>query len=223
MRSHNQSGELNVLLIPFLLISILLIAVAVFAYNTYGEKENYKNHTDKIVAQAKLEAKKDEAAAKTKEFVEQQKQPLISYTAPGNDGSVNVMYPKTWSGYIDDSGSGGGVFDAYFNPAVVQSDDGGDSTTPYALRISLVNQTYDQTLQNYSDQVSQKTVTSQPYHLPKVPSVIGTRLTGQIQSNKKGQEIILPLRGNTLEIWTESDSYVQDFNKYILPNLTFSP
>jgi hypothetical protein len=62
-----------------------------------------------------------------------------------------------------------------------------------------------------------------PYKLPKVPGVVGSKITGAIESEKKGTLIILPLRANALEIWTESDKYLNDFNKYILPNLSFSP
>jgi len=62
--------------------------------------------------------------------------------------------------------------------------------------------------------------------LPKVPSVAGTRLSGQIFSSSKaapGTIVLVPMRDKTLEIWTESNDYLPDFNTYILPNLSFSP
>jgi hypothetical protein len=33
----------------------------------------------------------------------------------------------------------------------------------------------------------------------------------------------LPLRSQTVKIWTEGSQYGGDFNKYILPNFSFSP
>jgi hypothetical protein len=53
--------------------------------------------------------------------------------------------------------------------------------------------------------------------------VTGVRVDGQIADNIQGSMIILPLRDKTQEIWTESNSFLPDFNNNILPNLTFSP
>jgi hypothetical protein len=35
--------------------------------------------------------------------------------------------------------------------------------------------------------------------------------------------VVLPLRSQTVQIWTEGTQYVDDFNKLILPNFSFSP
>jgi hypothetical protein len=38
-----------------------------------------------------------------------------------------------------------------------------------------------------------------------------------------GTMVLLPMRDKTLEIWTESNDYLNDFNTYVLPNMTFAP
>lgn len=223
MKCNNQRGELNALLIPFILVSVLLVAVIVFTVSTYQKEQKYENHTNAIVKSAVNDATQQEAAVKEKEFAEREKQPLVSYTGPAQDGSIVVEYPKTWSAYVDASGNGNGMFDGYFQPKVVPADSGDQNAVPYALRIELINTPYDQSLQNYADNVTQNTVKVSPFRLKKVSNVVGSELTGQIQPNKKGVMIMLPLRGDTLEVWTESNAYVHDFNTYILPNLSFSP
>jgi hypothetical protein len=62
-----------------------------------------------------------------------------------------------------------------------------------------------------------------PYSLPKLPQVGGMYLTGQISQRQQGTMVLLPLRDKTLEVWTESSAYMNDFTNNVLPNLTFSP
>jgi hypothetical protein len=78
-------------------------------------------------------------------------------------------------------------------------------------------------MEAYSSRVEDGTVKISPYKLPKVSNVIGSKVVGQLDQDKKGTLIILPLRANALEIWTESDKNLNDFSKYILPHLSFSP
>lgn len=222
MKNREQRGEINILLIPLILVVLLLFGAAYFGYWSFGSRQDYKNNTDEKIATAVDIAKQQESTIKDQQFAEAQKSPLKAYTSPAADGTIVVNYPKTWSGYIDTTGNGGGLFDGYFNPQVVAADTG-DGTTLYALRVEVAQETYDQVLQDYSGQLQTGTIKVSPYKLPKVPSVVGVKITGQIQPQKKGTMIVLPLRGNTLEVWTESSQYTGDFNKYILPNLTFSP
>ena len=39
--------------------------------------------------------------------------------------------------------------------------------------------------------------------MAKVPSVVGVEITGQIQEQKTGVLVVLPLRNQVLEVWTE--------------------
>jgi hypothetical protein len=82
-------------------------------------------------------------------------------------------------------------------------------------------------MQQYNALVTQGKVTATAYSLPKVPNIIGTRLSGAVSltnpQETSGNMVVLPLRNTTLLIWTESNDYLSDFNNYILPNLTFSP
>ena len=216
----NERGSLNALLVPVILLTLLFIGAAVFAVWAYGGRQDYKNNVATKITQAVEANKKVVQAADAEQYAEAAKQPLKTYTAPEQYGSVAVSYPKTWSGYVA-TASSGNVIDGYFDPGVVPDVQAPDST--YALRVRILSQAYSQTLTQFSSYVKQNQLTMTAYSLPKLPQVGGMYLSGQITQQQKGTMIILPLRDKTLEVWTESDAYLNDFKNYVLPNLTFSP
>ncbi|HEV7454129.1 MAG TPA: hypothetical protein VGO07_02615, partial [Candidatus Saccharimonadales bacterium] len=148
------------------------------------------------------------------------KSPLKTHVGPDTFGAVTVQYPKTWSAYVIENGNAVPMND-YFHPDVVP--DTSKATNAYALRVQIVQSTYSQVMVQYQSLAVAKKVTVTPYKLPKVPSVVGSRVDGQITAQKQGTMIVLPLRNVTLTISTESQDFENDFNNIILPNLTFSP
>jgi hypothetical protein len=98
-----------------------------------------------------------------------------------------------------------------------------DGNTNFALRVQVSSQSYSDILGQYQNQQQTGTVTVKPYSLPKVPSVVGVEVTGQLINNVSGTQVILPLRNQTILIWTEGTQYLNDFNNNILPNFSFSP
>lgn len=216
----DERGALNVLLIPVILLSLLFVGTAVFAVWAYGGRQDYKNNVDAKISQAVDANKKVVQAADARQYAEAAKQPLKTYTAPEQYGSVAVSYPKTWSGYVA-TASAGNVIDGYFEPGVVP--DVQDTASTYALRVRILSQAYSQALTQFSAFVKQNKLTMTAYSLPKLPQIGGMYLTGQITQQQKGTMVVLPLRDKTLEVWTESDAYLSDFKNYVLPNLTFSP
>lgn len=218
MNKHNQDGAVNALLLPLILASLFLIGALVFGVWAFGERQDYKNNVDQKIAAAVTVAKKQEAAAKDSQYAEAAKRPLKTYNGPEQFGSIVLQYPKTWSGYVADGASGSAALDGYFHPNVVP--DVGVETNAFALRLQVVDTAYSEVLQDYNDAEG---VTITPFSLAKLPKVIGVRINGQIEDQKKGSMIVLPVRDKTLKVYTESDAYLNDFNANILPNLTFSP
>jgi hypothetical protein len=218
---RNQRGQINILLIPLILLCLLFIGAGVFAVWAYNSRQVYKDHSDQKVAVAVQAAQQQTQASDAVQFAQQAEQPLKSYSGPAADGSIVIKYPKTWSAYINESDNGGTPIDAYFEPDFVPSTT--TITNAFALRVKIAQEAYDQVLQQFSSLATQGKVTVTPYSLVKVPTVVGVRVDGQIEQNKQGSMIILPIRGQTLEIFTESSQYAADFNNNILPNFTFSP
>lgn len=220
---HNQAGEIDVLLIPLILLIVLFLGAAGFGYWAFTERADYKDHSDKKVAAAVVVAQKEEGIKKDKAFAEAEKQPLEPYDGPSAYGSIHVDYPKTWSVYVHSATSKPQPLDTFFNPREVPSV--GDQTSVYGLRVKVLQQQYSQVINTYAGYVKSKQVTVTPYSLPKVPDVVGVRVDGLIIPSKKnsGSMIIMPLRDKTIQIWTDNAQMVGDFNNIILPNLTFVP
>ncbi|MDB5181255.1 MAG: hypothetical protein JWP13_18 [Candidatus Saccharibacteria bacterium] len=219
----SQTGEMNVLLIPLILLTLFLMAAAAFGYWAYAERQDYKNNSDQKAATAASEARREEGIAKDKAFVEAEKQPLTAFDGPSAFGSIHIDYPKTWSVYIHSTTTSNQPLDAYFNPRTVPSVQ--DQASVFALRVQVVQQSYSKLVASYDAAVKKGTVTITPYTLPKVPDVVGIRADGLIRSGKKttGSMVIMPLRDKSIQIWTENAQSINDFNTIILPNVTFSP
>ena len=221
MIKTNQSGSINGLLIPLIVSVLLLVGAGVFAVWAYQGRQDYKNNVDAKIAVANAQAIKAEDSKKDAQFAEYAKQPLKTYVGPEAYGAIHVLFPRTWSGYVDESGSGDGPVNGYFYPNIVPATT--DPTVTFALRVQVLNESYSDAMHVYSSFVTDNKGTVTAYALPKLPSVVGSRLDGQIQDNKQGSMIVLPLRDKTLQVWTESPQFLNDFNSNILPNLTFSP
>lgn len=216
----NTSGGINALLIPLILVIILLLAIGGFAFWSYDEMQKYKYDTDKIVATQVEIAKKETATLKDNEFSEREKDPLKSYQGPDQFGNVMIKFPKTWSGYVDDSGKGSSPIDGYFQPMVVPNIQSG---TSYALRLQVVDRSFSDEVKNYDSQVKSGRVNASMYSNPNIPGIVGMRIEGELTGKQKGIVILMPLRDKTVKLWTESDLYYKDFADYVLPNFSFTP
>ncbi|HEX5744058.1 MAG TPA: hypothetical protein VFX84_01250 [Candidatus Saccharimonadales bacterium] len=222
MNKLNQDGAASGLAVSLILTVVLLLGAIGFGYWAYASRQDYKDNTDAKIDVAVKKAVAAESARKDKQFTEDYKKPLKTYNGPSALGSIVVQYPKTWSGYVDATTSGDAALDAYFNPNVVPSVE--DENSTFALRVRLLNQPYPDVVDDYKGQNSiGKTATISAYALPKLPKVVGVKVVGAISERSDGTIIVLPLRSQTLEIQTDGNQYLNDFNKYILPNFTFSP
>ncbi len=223
MNKHNQDGAVSAVAVSLVFSIILLIAALAFGGWAFSSRQDYKNNVDTKVKAAASDAVLQESKVKDAQFAQDEKQPLRTYNGPAAYGSIQVSYPKTWSAYVDDTGSGGGPVDAFFDPLVIPAL--ANDASVFALRFQVLNQTYSQTLQNYSGQIQQGTLTSTAYALPLLPKTVGVEISGLIQGNTPKNEtiIILPLRSQTIKIWTEGNLYLSDFNTNILPHFSFSP
>jgi len=218
---RDERGALNGLVLPLIVVSLLLVVTLVFAVIAYSGMQDYKSKSDEKSAAAVSAALKTEDAKKAAEFAEESKSPVKTYNGPAAYGSLHVDYPRTWSAYVIEQDSASNSVDGYFNPGFVPSVN--SQTSSFALRVKVLGQSYASVLQNFQSNIKAQKVTASPYSFAKVPGVIGMKLTGQVAPNKQGTMIVVPLRANTLEVWTEGTSALPDFEKYVLPNFSFSP
>lgn len=221
MFKHNQDGAVSGLGVSLVLAITLLVGALGFGGWAFSSRQDYKNNVDAKISAAVTTAKGQEDKVKDAQFAEAVKQPLKTYQGPEAYGSVVVSYPKTWSAYVDDTGKGSALVDGYFAPGVVPSIS--DQNSVFALRVQVTNQTYAQTLQSFTGQQQAGKLTVKAYALPKLPKTVGVEAVGQLSDQTSVTMVALPLRSQTLQIWTEGTQYINDFNNNILPNFSFSP
>jgi hypothetical protein len=221
MRTRNEAGIINSLLLPLLVAVFLLVGVAFFGVWAYGSRQDYKNNTDAKIASAVTAAKAAEDKVKDAQFAEQLKSPLRTYTGPSAYGSVVIKYPNTWSAYVSDTSTNDPFIDGYFAPNIVP--DVQAQTSRFGLRVQVTSRSYSDELKQFQSSAEGGKASIQPYALPGVPSVVGAYISGEIGNDKQGYMVILPLRNTTLKLWTEADQYKADFNDIILANASFSP
>jgi hypothetical protein len=219
-RSANAKSPFSPLLIVAIVLSFLLIVTGIFAIWAFMERDTFKNKTDQVVAKEVAAAKQQTSDEKDKEFVEKEKSPLKEYKGPATYGSLHILYPKTWSAFVDESGRGSSPIIGYFHPNFVPALDSG---TAFALQIEVVNRSYEQEMKEFDSKVKSGKVRVAPYKAPKVADIAGSRIEGEINQGQKGTMVIIPLRDKTLKISTQSDSFLKDFNDIILANLSFVP
>jgi hypothetical protein len=207
--------------IAFTITLVLLLgAIGGFVW-AFMEREDYKKNSDQKVAAAVEIAKKEEAEAKDKEFVEKEKNPYVVYTTQAAYGAINVTYPKTWSAYVSETPTNSSLpVDAYFHPNLVP---GLLSGTAYALRLQVVGVDYARELKQFDSQVKTGKVKISAYTPPKMPGVTGSRIEGELVKGQQGAMVMLPLRDKTIKISTQAPQFKGDFQDIILANLTFVP
>lgn len=224
MKRLNNNGAATGLVLILVVTGFLFFVSLWFGLWAFTSREDFKNNVDKKVAAAVSVAQKQTASEKDNEFVEKEKQPLKSYQAPEAYGSLTFSYPKTWSSLIDESGGTGIPVNGYFYPNFIPGLGSAASlSVSYALRVQVSSTTYAAAVKAFDPQATSGQVKVIPFKPDKVAGVVGVRIDGTIVVGKQGAMVILPLRDKSIQVWTESNQFVPDFNGNILPSLTYSP
>ena len=218
MKKLNQNGSL---VAPLAICATLLVVALAFGAWAFMGRQDYKNNAEEKTAAAVKTAVKQEGSRKDAEFAEAQKSPLKTFTSGSETiGNLSFKYPKSWSAHADTRDSSGTIFSAYFYPDVIPS----LTSTSFPLRVEVEDNSYSDELASYnSSGIQAGTLTASAFRAEKVPSVLGTKLTGALTSEKDGTMILLPLRDKTIKIWTENNDYLADFNDSVLPSINFAP
>ena len=209
------------LYVAIAVVSLLLLAALIFGVWAFMSRQDYKSNSDEKAQAAVLVANEQQKKDLEAQFAEQEKSPLKSYTSPASSGSVKIVYPKTWSAYVAESATGSNPVDGYFYVNFVPAVNGKNN---YYLRLQVVDTAYKSVADSYNSAAKQGTVKISAYVPEQVKNATpGIRVDGQLDAQKKGSMVILPLRDKTLKVWTENEASAADFNNIVLKNLTYSP
>lgn len=213
---QNATGSMNVLLIPLILSVLFFFGALGFGVWAYIGMQDYKNNTDQKIEAAVAVANDKTSTQKDNEFLVREKEPLREYKSSSVLGDIVFNYPKTWSGYTQETDS---TLKLLMNPGLVP----GDAKSIYSLRVEVMPEAYSLALKKYENDVKTGKIKASAFRLEKLPKVLGTRLDGEISMGIRGSIILLPLRDKTLTISTESEEFVGDLNTIVLPSFSYSP
>ena len=215
-RSNDQRGEVNPLLLISIVLTILVLGLGSFSIWAYVNYTDQKNNVDQKISAAVANAKRQQGTEDEAKFAEREKQPTRVFAGPEDLGRVQVNYPKTWSVYVDKDGSGNSNYEAYFAAGIVPPI---LSKTPYALRITIENKSYEDVLRVYQELVKKGDLRSSPVTLQ---GQTGTRLDGKFSKDISGSMVLFKVRDKTLEVYTQSPTFASDYDNIILPSLIFN-
>jgi hypothetical protein len=215
MKRSSSAGFIPVSLILNFVLAIVLVGVAGFAIWAFVNYQDHKDNVDGKVAEAVKEAKAVQQQEDQAAFLEQEKLPTRKLTGPEELGGVSVDYPKTRSVYLANNGEKN-RFEAYLHPGAVPAL---ESRTPYALRVSILDSSYESTVNSYSQKVKEGALKATTVN---VNNTDGMRLDGSFSDNIQGSMVLFKVRDKTLRVYTENTSFVADFDKIILPSLKFN-
>lgn len=222
MLKRNQRGSIASLSVVIILALAFAVAAG-FGGWAFMSRQDFKNNSDAKAAAAVDAAKKTQTAELQKAFADQAKLPYKTYKGPTTYGSVSFNYPNTWSGYVDESASSEPI-NGYFYPGIVP---GLQSKAAYALRVELVDTDYSLVLGVHDSQIKDGSAKASAYIPPKMVGAanvqVGTRLDGALDSDITGSMVIIKVRDKTLQVYTQSNDFLNDFNNTVLPSLTFAP
>ena len=140
------------------------------------------------------------------EFTEREKSPYRTFSGPADYGELSFKYPKTWSVYVAKDANGGGDFEAYLNPDVVQPV---GNETINALRVMIKDSPYDTVEKTYEGNIKAGKLSVSVRQINGVNANIytGEQPAGKIQ----GIAALIKLRDKAVVIQTDAMVFEKDF------------
>jgi hypothetical protein len=218
MSSHdfNERGASTGIVIGFVglgLVAVIGLGLSIWAFVNYLDQ---KSNVDARVNQAVAVAEKAQADKDEKNFAQREKEPTRAFAGPEDYGSLGFRYPKTWSVYVASDGSDGNDFEAYLNPVTVPSVENSDER--YALRVNILNTSYENVIDDYQSLVEQGGLRTSAI---KANGQAGTRLDGKFSDDIRGAAVIYKIRDKTAVIRTDANTFKPDFEK-LIKTITFN-
>lgn len=213
--SLNQRGAITPSVVVISVLSVFAVAFAGLSIWAFVNYMDQKNNVDAKVATAVATAEKTLGDDLEKKFIEREKEPLKSFSGPADYGTLGLKYPKTWSLYVSNDGSKGTGYEAFLSPGAVPSVS--DNNSRYALHIAIVNDSYEDVLDDYESLVKKGSLSTTAI---KANDKNGTRLDGNFSKDIRGAAVVFKIRDKTAVIQTDADTFKPDFDA-LIQTITF--
>lgn len=201
----------TIILVAACLIAVTFIGLFIWKYL---EWDNIKTDVDGQIDAAVAMAVSENTTKLENEFLEREQYPYKTFSGPADYGSVSFEFPKTWNTYIALDAVNGGNFEAYLNPGEVQPV---SQQTINALRVQILNQTFENTARTYDGLVqnSQLTVTTRA-----IGNTVANVYVGVLPSGLHGIVTIFKVRDKTVLLQTDAELFAEEYYR-LLDTVTF--
>lgn len=202
-----EEGAINASIFAIIALVLLVLVFGSFSIWAYVNYTSQKQDVDSKISEATAKAVLAQSTKDETAFAAREKEPMRQFVGPSDYGRLTFDYPKTWSAYqASDVSKGGGVtYQAFLNPVLVPPV--GDSTK-FALRITIEQKTYDQSVASYQKLIQKGDLKSGVY---SDGNLTGTKLVGNFNKDIYGTEVLIKMRDRTLTLRTDGDVFINDF------------
>lgn len=209
-KSHRNLAE-TIALVLVSLVALTFVGLFIWKYLEWDSiKTDVNGQIDAAVAMAVSE----NTTKLENEFLEREKYPYKTFSGPADYGSLSFEFPKTWNTYIAQDATNGSNFEAYLNPGEVQPV---STQTINALRVQILNQTFENTARTYEGLVNsnQLTITTR-----EVGSTVANTYVGTLPNGLRGIVTIFKVRDKTILLQTDAELFAEEYYK-LLDTVTF--
>lgn len=203
-----QSKRWLIVAVVFITTTLLLGGFSVWAMMNYLDQ---KDNVDAKVSEAVAVAVKEQADKDAEEYQAELAKTTQLFSGPEDYGTLSFSYRKDWSLYVEGDASDGDDYEAYFSPGEVPSID--DKESRYALRLTIADESYEDTLADYEKLVEDGDLKSTVYKIDEETSA--TRLDGSFSDDIRGSALIFKIRDKTVTMRTDAETFKSDFDNLI--------
>ncbi len=209
-------------ILPLVLLSISTAAGVICAVVFFLQWQEAQSNIDLKIGAARAEASEEQKVADEKEFEKREKEPNKTFAGPDDYGGLTFSYPKTWSAFVSNDASGGGDFEAYLNPDIVNpisnnnsgsSNDLDDDPPIHALRVHIYDKSIDAVRKEFDEKAAEEhALTSTVYTRGEIS---GTLYEGTLEEGIEGRSLIFKKNDKTIELRTDSSVFYEDFDNIL--------
>ena len=211
MRYHKlmqNSGQNNKVILGILIFLVVgLAGLSGWAIWQYIEERDTVEQQIEVAVDEALGEQREELE---EEFEQELRNPFRTYSPPDVFGAIDIKLPKNWNIYVEEDEGGNLPVDLYIHPELVRDFDG--ELGPVAFRMQLVDELYDQATRNVRRDVDRGELDAST---TEVSGIEGDRYEGVVRDDYVGVKVSLPYRDKTILMWTESESYLDDFEEML--------
>lgn len=214
---RREVGAINGSIFAIIALSILVIVFGSFSIWSYINYLDQKRDVDGKIQEATAAAVLKESKKGEGTLENYKNSTTTLFVGPSDYGRLTFSYPKFWSAYqaTDVSGGGGVTYQAYLNPVLVPPV---SDTTKFALRITIEQKTYDQSLADYQGLITGGSLKATAY---SDGTHTGTMLVGNFNNDIYGTAVLIKMRDRTLTLRTDGEVFKDNFDS-ILKTVKFN-